>query len=227
MFGLTKRRAVGSRAAHVISKTLMAAVVVTAAGSAAAEPVAMVLDRTEGVAFPAFAELSPGDVITMQRTDHVDLLDYTRCREVRIKSGTVSATSGGLVIEGGLEQELRAGNCLTGPTGNGGQDAKGLTVTLRGIQPDSKVAASLMLRFNQALRNRFDNVFVSFGGGPPQQFEMMDKVMTEMPSRSSDDETVDIEVFLQGSSAEAGVEVRQFTLDPAQVGRRTAVVVVK
>lgn len=48
-----------------------------------------------------------------------------------------------------------------------------------------------------------------------------------MPSRETENEAVEVELFLQGKAPDYGVVMRKFTIDPAQVGRKTAVVIVK
>ena len=198
------------------------------AGAAQAEPVALVLDRSEGVDVSAFSELMPGDVIDLGSGGHVDLLDYSACQEVRITAGTISVSSTGYELEGGQENVLRAGNCLQAESGSDAETAdKGLTVTLRGLTLQNKKAASLMLRFDDALRDQYGSVFVSFGGGEPKRFELLDHVVTEMPDRESDEDAVEVELFLQGKAPDFGVEMRKIVIDPAQVGRNTAVVLVK
>lgn len=199
-----------------------------AAGKAFADPIALVLDRSEGVAVAAFSELMPGDVIDLGTTGHVDLLDYSACQEVRMKSGTLTVSSGGFVLEGGEEKVLRAGNCLQADSGSNSNTAdKGLTVTLRGLTLENKKAASLMLRFDDAAKDQYGSVFVSFGGGEPKRFDVLDNIVTEMPKRDNDDEAVEVELFLQGKAPDFGVEMRKITIDPTQVGRKTAVVLVK
>lgn len=201
---------------------------VATASSARAEPVALVLDKSESVSHPAFTELSPGDVIELGSAGYIDILDYGACREVRIKAGTLTVSATGYSVEGGAEEELRAGNCLQADSGSGpATEDKGLTVTLRGIKPANKTAASLMLRFDNQLRTQFDTVFVSFAGGAPKRFELGDNILTEMPVRETEAEAVDVELFLQGKAPNFGVVMRKFTIDPASVGRKTAVVVVK
>ncbi|MCV0426691.1 MAG: hypothetical protein K5905_14575 [Roseibium sp.] len=197
-------------------------------GVAWGEPVALVLDKSEGVDVAAFAELMPGDVIELGQENHIDLLDYSACQEVRITAGTISVSSSGYALEGGLEKVLRAGNCLQAESGSDAETAdKGLTVTLRGLTLENKKAASLMLRFDDALRDQYGSVFVSFGGGEPKRFELLDHVVTEMPDRESDEEAVEVELFLQGKAPDFGVEMRKILIDPASVGRNTAVVLVK
>ncbi|WP_242390362.1 hypothetical protein [Polymorphum gilvum] len=217
----------GRRMACDLVKTTAGAAIGLALGlvAAQADPVAMVLDRSENVTFAAFSELYPGDVVTLGETGHVDLLDYATCREVRITGGTVSATGDGLTVENGEERELRPGNCLGQKAA--ASDSKGLAVTMRGIVPENKVAASLMLRFDDDLKARFDTVLVSFAGGPPHEFPMDDRVLAEMPAWSAEGEEVPVEIFLKGKASDGTVELRQFTVDPLQVGRNTAVVVVK
>lgn len=198
------------------------------AGTALADPVALVLDKSEGIEVTAFSELMPGDVVDLGEGGHVDLLDYGACQEVRLKSGTVSISSEGYSLDGGEEEVLRAGNCLKADAGSDDQQAdKGLTVTLRGLTLESKKAASLMLRFDDRLRNEYDTVFVSFEGGAPKRFDVLDNILTEMPSRETENEAVEVELFLQGKAPDYGVVMRKFTIDPAQVGRKTAVVIVK
>ncbi|NBN62452.1 hypothetical protein GWI72_07505 [Microvirga tunisiensis] len=207
----------------------------TATAALAADPVAMVLDRSEGVNATAFAELMPGDEIALGTGGHVDLLDYTACREVRITGGSVTATSGGLVVAEGEEKELRPGNCLKQEASNAGTDGgKGLAVTMRGLIPENKVAASLMLRFGDDLKERYDSVFVSVDGGAPQEYKLDDKVLAEMPDlaaamagKTTDANGVPIELVFKPRAGTGEAEVRQFTLDPLEVGRETAVVVVK
>jgi len=195
---------------------------------AQAEPVALVLDRSEGVDVGAFTELMPGDVIDLGTGGHIDLLNYGACQEVRIKAGLVSVTSNSWSLEGGEEQVLRDGNCLQAESGSAAQEAdKGLTVTLRSLKLENKAAASLMLRFDERLRSEYDTVFVSFEGGEPKRFDALDSIMTEMPARDAEDETVEVELFLQGKAPDYGVVMRKFTINPAEVGRNTAVVVVK
>ncbi|MFN4008451.1 MAG: hypothetical protein ACK4K8_00725 [Pannonibacter sp.] len=204
----------------------------TATVAFAADPVAMVLDRSEGVNATAFAELMPGDEIALGTGGSVDLLDYTACREVRIIGGSVTATSSGLVIAEGEEKELRPGNCLKQEAGNAGTDGgKGLAVTMRGLIPENKVAASLMLRFGEDLKERYDSVFVSVDGGAPQEYKLDDKVLADMPDLVAPAEGkgngVPIELTFKPRAGTGEAEIRQFTLDPLEVGRETAVVVVK
>jgi hypothetical protein len=137
-------------------------------------------------------------------------------------------SSGGFVLEGGEENVLRAGNCLQADSGSNSNTAdKGLTVTLRGLTLENKKAASLMLRFDDAAKDQYGSVFVSFGGGEPKRFDVLDNIVTEMPKRDNDDEAVEVELFLQGKAPDFGVEMRKITIDPTQVGRKTAVVLVK
>lgn len=204
----------------------------TASAAFAADPVAMVLDRSEGVNATTFAELIPGDEIALGTGGYVDLLDYTACREVRITGGSVTATSSGLVIAEGEEKELRPGNCLKQEAGNAGTDGgKGLAVTMRGLIPENKVAASLMLRFGEDLKERFDSVFVSVDGGAPQEYKLDDKVLADMPDlvvpADGKGSGVPIELIFKPRAGTGESEIRQFTLDPLEVGRETAVVVVK
>ncbi len=197
-------------------------------GAALADPVALVLDRSEGVSVSAFSELMPGDVVDLGASGHVDLLDYSACQEVRIKAGTLTVSSGGFVVDGGEEKVLRAGNCLQADSGTSSSAAdKGLTVTLRGLTLENKKAASLMLRFDDKAKDQYGSVFVSFGGGEPKRFDVLDNIVTEMPERESDEDAVEVELFLQGKAPDFGVEMRKITIDPAQVGRKTAVVLVK
>lgn len=196
-------------------------------GAANAEPVALVLDKSEGVEVSSFTELMPGDVVDLGADGHVDLLDYAACQEVRLKAGTVTVSSSGYALDGGQEKVLRAGNCLKADAdANTDSAAKGLTVTLRGLTLSDKKAAALMLRFDDDLRDQYDTVFVSFEGGAPKRFEVLDNILTDMPSKE-DDEEVDVELFLQGKAPDYGVVMRKFTIDPAEVGRKTAVVIVK
>lgn len=196
-------------------------------GAANAEPVALVLDKSEGVEVSSFTELMPGDVVDLGADGHVDLLDYAACQEVRLKAGTVTVSSSGYSLDGGQEKVLRAGNCLKADAdANTDSAAKGLTVTLRGLTLSDKKAAALMLRFDDDLRDQYDTVFVSFEGGAPKRFEVLDNILTDMPSKE-DDEEVDVELFLQGKAPDYGVVMRKFTIDPAEVGRKTAVVIVK
>ncbi|PVB63789.1 hypothetical protein DCO57_01925 [Labrenzia sp. 011] len=197
-------------------------------GPALADPIALILDKSEAVQVSAFTELMPGDVVDLGADGHIDLLDYAACQEVRVKSGTISVTSSGYAIEGGQQEVLRAGNCLQADSGSSAETAdKGLTVTLRGLTLSNKKAASLMLRFDDRLRDQYDTVFVSFEGGEPKRFDVLDNIMTEMPDREAEDEAIDVELFLQGKAPDYGVVMRKFTIDPAQVGRKTAVVIVK
>ncbi len=199
-----------------------------ATGPAIAEPMALVLDKSEGVAVSSFAELKPGDVVELGAAGHVDLLDYSACQEVRMKSGILHVSSEGLSLDGGAQEVLRAGNCLQANSGTGAATAdKGLTVTLRGLTLDNKKAASLMLRFDENVQNQYGSVFVSFGGGEPRRFDLLDNIVTEMPDRASENESVEVELFLQGKAPDFGVEMRKITIDPSQVGRKTAVVLVK
>lgn len=226
----------GRGAAAARRLVLLTALVSGAATTAlAADPVAMVLDRSEGVDASAFAELMPGDEIALGTGGHVDLLDYTACREVRITGGSVTATATGLMIVEGEEKELRPGNCLKQEAGNSGTDGgKGLAVTMRGLIPENKVAASLMLRFGEDLKQRYDSVFVSVDGGKPQEYKLDDKVLAEMPElaaavngKTTDADGVPIELIFKPRAGTGESEIRQFTLDPLEVGRETAVVVVK
>ena len=198
------------------------------AGAAQAEPVAMVLDSTDAATLPAFTELSEGDVLTLGSNDHIDLLDYRTCREVRYTAGTLTITALGIDADGSAETELRPGNCVNAQAADDtSAAAKGLTVTLRGFVPENKVAATLMLRFAEGVQKQYDSVFVSFHGGPPLRFKMQERLTTEMPPREDDNEPVAVEVFLQGKSPDFGVEARRFLIDPAQGGRKTAVVLVQ
>ncbi|UFI01553.1 hypothetical protein [Roseibium aggregatum] len=198
------------------------------AGSALADPIALVLDKSEGVDVSAFTELMPGDVVDLGATGHVDLLDYSACQEVRIQAGVLKVSSEGYTAEGSDQKVLRAGNCLQADSGTDSEKAdKGLTVTLRGLTLENKKAASLMLRFDNKLRDQYDTVFVSFGGGEPKRFDMLDNILTDMPNREPEDEAVEVELFLQGKAPDYGVVMRTITIDPVQVGRKTAVVIVK
>ena len=198
------------------------------AGSALADPIALVLDKSEGVDVSAFTELMPGDVVDLGATGHVDLLDYSACQEVRIQAGVLKVSSEGYTAEGSEQTVLRAGNCLQADSGTDSEKAdKGLTVTLRGLTLENKKAASLMLRFDNKLRDQYDTVFVSFGGGEPKRFDMLDNILTDMPNREPEDEAVEVELFLQGKAPDYGVVMRTITIDPVQVGRKTAVVIVK
>lgn len=198
------------------------------AGSALADPIALVLDKSEGVNVSAFTELMPGDVVDLGATGHVDLLDYSACQEVRIQAGVLKVSSEGYTAEGSEQKVLRAGNCLQADSGTDSEKAdKGLTVTLRGLTLENKKAASLMLRFDNKLRDQYDTVFVSFGGGEPKRFDMLDNILTDMPNREPEDEAVEVELFLQGKAPDYGVVMRTITIDPVQVGRKTAVVIVK
>lgn len=220
-FGLSGQTAVRGAAAFILTLS---------AGSAAAlaDPVALVLDRSEEVPVAAFSELKPGDTVDLGAAGHIDLLDYAACQEVRITAGTISVGSGGIVVDNGQKNVLRAGNCLQADAGaDGPQPDKGLTVTLRGLSLESKKAASLMLRFDNRLRDDYDTVFVSFGGGAPKRFDVLDNILTDMPSRDGEDEPVEVELFLQGKAPDYGVIMRKITIDPDQVGRNTAVVIVK
>jgi hypothetical protein len=207
---------------------LAAAGIVASAGAGFAEPLALVLDKSKAVAFPAFSELSAGDVVELGNSGHIDLLDYSACREVRITAGRVVFTSTGYEVDGGEEKELRAGNCLQADSGTDPDTAdKGLTVTLRSIKAANKTAASLMLRFDDQLKTEYDSVFVSFEGGEPKRFELGENVLTDMPVRDEETDKIDVQLFLQSSTADGEVVMREFTIDPATVGRKTAVVVVK
>jgi hypothetical protein len=198
------------------------------AGSALADPIALVLDKSEDVDVSAFTELMPGDVVELGATGHVDLLDYSACQEVRIQAGVLKVSSEGYTTEGSEQSVLRAGNCLQADSGTDSDKAdKGLTVTLRGLTLENKKAASLMLRFDNKLRDQYDTVFVSFGGGEPKRFDMLDNILTDMPDREPEDEAVEVELFLQGKAPDYGVVMRTITIDPVQVGRKTAVVIVK
>lgn len=200
----------------------------TFSGVAFADPVALVLDKSDAVAFPAFSELSPGDVVELGNTGFIDLLDYKACREVRITSGIVTFSSDGYLLDGGEEKELRAGNCLkAGAAPETTTAEKGLTVTLRSIKPENKVAASLMLRFDSDLQQKFDSVIVSIDGDEPKQFDMGDNVLAEMPPRDTEADSVGIELLLQGTSGDEEAVTRKFTIDPEKVGRKTAVVIVE
>jgi hypothetical protein len=86
-----------------------------------------------------------------------------------------------------------------------------------------------MLRFDDKLRDQYDTVFVSFEGGAPKRFDfdVLDNILTDMPNRETEDEVVEVELFLQGKAPDYGVVMRKFTIDPDQVGRNTAVVIVK
>lgn len=198
------------------------------ASVAMADPIALVLDKSDGVDVSAFSELMPGDVVDLGTTGHIDLLDYSACQEVRVKAGRVFVSSSGFALEGGAQSVLRAGNCLQADSGSASDVAdKGLTVTLRGLTLESKKAASLMLRFDDRLREEYDTVFVSFEGGAPKRFDVLDNILTEMPDRGEEDEVVDVELFLQGKAPDYGVVMRKITIDPVRVGRKTAVVIVK
>lgn len=201
---------------------------ILASTGAQAGPVALVLDKSEAVSFPAFTELSPGDVIELGNSGYVDLLDYGACREVRITSGRVTISAEGYTLDGGEEKELRAGNCLQADSGTAANpEDKGLTVTLRGIRAANKTAASLLLRFDEKLQQDYDTVFISVEGDAPKRFDIDDNILTEMPVRDEETATVDVELYFQGKAPEFGVVTRKFTIDPASVGRKTAVVVVK
>lgn len=199
-----------------------------AAGPALADPVALVLDRSENVQVSAFTELNPGDVVDLGDSGTIDLLDYSACQEVRLKSGKVTISAEGYALDGGEEKVLRAGNCLQADSGSDEEKPdKGLTVTLRGLSLENKKAASLMLRFDNELRSEYDTVFVSFEGGEPKRFDVLENILTEMPERDAEEAPVHVELFLQGKAPDYGVVMRKFTIDPAEVGRNTAVVIVK
>lgn len=206
----------------------VAAVLGLTTASAFADPVALVLDKSENVGVAAFSELMPGAVVELG-DGHIDLLDYGACQEVRLTSGVLTVSSGGYTLDGGNEKVLRAGNCLQADSGTDVDADKGLTVTLRGLNLENKKAASLMLRFDDKLRDQYDTVFVSFEGGAPKRFDfdVLDNILTDMPDRESDEEAVEVELFLQGKAPDFGVVMRKFTIDPDQVGRKTAVVIVK
>ncbi|WP_208991340.1 hypothetical protein [Pannonibacter phragmitetus] len=205
----------------------------------AADPVAMVLDRSEGVQASAFTELFPGDAVALGSEGYVDLLDYTSCREVRVTGGTVTAVSSGLEVAEGQETELRPGNCLQQQTTNADTGAsKGLATTLRSVRPENKVAASLMLRFGDDLKERYDSVMISVDGGEPKEYKLDDTALSEMPLTTPEDaaaamaggtvrNSVPVELMFKPKEGAGDAEVRQFTLDPSGVGRDTAVVVVK
>jgi len=217
-----------SRRSLQATSALAGLMFVLSAGSALADPIALVLDKSEGVDVSAFTELMPGDVVDLGATGHVDLLDYSACQEVRIQAGVLKVSSEGYTAEGSEQKVLRAGNCLQADSGTDSEKAdKGLTVTLRGLTLENKKAASLMLRFDNKLRDQYDTVFVSFGGGEPKRFDMLDNILTDMPNREPEDEAVEVELFLQGKAPDYGVVMRTITIDPVQVGRKTAVVIVK
>ncbi|WP_208988557.1 hypothetical protein [Labrenzia sp. VG12] len=205
-----------------------AAVLSLSTATALADPVALVLDKSENVGVSAFSELMPGTVVELG-DGHIDLLDYGACQEVRLSSGVLTVSSEGYTLEGGEEKVLRAGNCLQADSGTNVEADKGLTVTLRGLNLENKKAASLMLRFDDKLRDQYDTVFVSFEGGAPKRFDFdaLDNILTDMPDRESEDDAVEVELFLQGKAPDYGVVMRKFTIDPDQVGRKTAVVIVK
>ncbi|WP_428649266.1 hypothetical protein [Roseibium sp.] len=197
-------------------------------GTAQADPIALVLDKSEDVDISAFTELMPGDVVDLGESGYVELLNYAACQEVRVKAGKLTVSSEGYTLDGGEENVLRAGNCLQADSGTGTETAdKGLTVTLRSLKLSNKKAASLMLRFDDKLRDEYGTVFVSFAGGPPKRFDVLENIMTDMPSRETEDEAVEVELFLQGKAPDYGVEMRKITIDPVEVGRETAVVIVK
>jgi hypothetical protein len=205
----------------------------------AADPVAMVLDRSEGVEASAFTELFPGDTVALGTEGYVDLLDYTSCREVRITGGTVTAAGTGLEVAEGQETELRPGNCLQQQTNNAGTDgSKGLATTMRSVRPENKVAASLMLRFGDDLKERYDSVMISVDGGEPKEYKLDDAALSGMPLTTPEDaaaamaggtvsNSVPVELMFKPKEGSGETEVRQFTLDPSGIGRDTAVVVVK
>lgn len=205
----------------------------------AADPVAMVLDRSEGVEASAFTELFPGDTVALGSEGYVDLLDYTSCREVRVTGGTVTASGTGLEVAEGEEKELRPGNCLQQQTNNAGTDgSKGMATTMRSVRPDNKVAASLMLRFGDDLKERYDSVMISVDGGEPKEYKLDDAALSGMPLTTPEDaaaamaggtvsNSVPVELMFKPKEGSGEAEVRQFTLDPSDVGRDTAVVVVK
>ncbi|WP_157139709.1 hypothetical protein [Roseibium aggregatum] len=210
------------------TSALAGLVFAVSAGSALADPIALVLDKSEDVNVSAFTELMPGDVVELGTEGHVDLLDYAACQEVRIQAGVLKVSSEGYTTEGSEQSVLRAGNCLQADSGTESEKAdKGLTVTLRGLTLENKKAASLMLRFDNKLRDQYDTVFVSFGGGEPKRFDMLDNILTDMPDREPEDEAIEVELFLQGKAPDYGVVMRTITIDPVQVGRKTAVVIVK
>ncbi|MHA7772589.1 hypothetical protein [Roseibium sp. M-1] len=198
------------------------------AGIALADPIALVLDKSEDVGVSAFTELMPGDVVDLGASGHIDLLDYSACQEVRLTAGVVKVSSGGYAQEGGEQEVLRAGNCLQAESGSENQTAeKGLTVTLRSLDLKNKKAASLMLRFDDKLRDQYDTVFVSFDGGEPKRFDSLDNILTAMPDREAENNAVEVELFLQGKAPDYGVVMRTITIDPKEVDRNTAVVIVK
>ncbi len=228
MISILKRPLVGRSLQSAGMASSLALAVASFAGTALADPIALVLDKSEDVNISAFSELMPGDVVDLGESGYVELLDYAACQEVRLKSGQLSITSAGYTLDGGEEEVLRAGNCLQAESGSSTETAdKGLTVTLRGLTLSNKKAASLMLRFDDTLRDQYDTAFVSFGGGAPKRFDVLENIMTDMPTRETDDEPIEVELFLQGKAPDYGVVMRKFTIDPAEVGRKTAVVVVK
>ncbi|MBA5778758.1 hypothetical protein H2509_16660 [Stappia sp. F7233] len=231
-----------------------------ALGSAAAfaEPVAMVLDVSEGSEIAPFTELSDGEVLELGTEIRVELLDYRKCREIAVIGGKVSATPEGLEVTEGEMSELRPGKCIqkadagslpaaggaglanspgqaaindaAGPATAPAQAAPGgnpqpvETADAGASSPQSK-AASVLLRFDGAMRERYDNVFVSIDGGAPQRFAIDDPILTEMPL----DGEGEVELRLEGAdgSAETPAETRKFTLDDPEDGRATSVILVK
>lgn len=86
-------------------------------------------------------------------------------------------------------------------------------------------AASVLLRFDGAMRERYDNVFVSIDGGAPQRFAIDDPILTEMPL----DGEGEVELRLEGAEGETDTpaETRKFTLGDPEDGRATSVILVK
>ncbi len=220
---LTSRRGRYSLAAGAVCLGL--------ATAAHAEPKALVLDHSDDVTFPAFTELQPGDEIQLGKSGHVDLLDYSACREVRITSGEVKVTGTGLEVKGGEETELRAGNCMgqaqtlsqgagqgtdaaaSGETAGTSDGAMGnAQMSVAQHADESKVATSVMLRFGEDARAKYDSVAVSVDGKPAQVNKVQDFVLNDVTPHA-DGSPVPVTVYLKGAGNDGAVVARQYYVD--------------
>lgn len=222
---------------------------------ALAEPVAMVLDASEGSNVAAFTELADGETLDLGTEARVELLDYRKCQEIAVTGGKISVTSDGVEVEGGELTALRPGKCIQSASvqplppsggalaGTEGQAAiadatsGGAPLTTGSIATTLEVpkaadsveanakAASVLLRFDGEVRARYDNVFVSVDGGAPRRFSVDDPALTELPAPVG----AEFELRFEDVDGSEGVEpeTRHFTLQATDEGRSTSVILVK
>ncbi len=225
------------------------------ASSALAEPVAMVLDASEGSNVAAFTELADGETLDLGTEARVELLDYRKCQEISVTGGKISVTADGLEVEGGELTALRPGKCIQSaavqplPSAGGalagtpgqaaiaGATSGGAPLTTGSIAATTQEpkaadsvdanakAASVLLRFDGEVRARYDNVFVSVDGGAPQRFAIDDPVLTELPAAGG----AEVELRFEDVDGSEGVEpeTRHFTFGTPDEGRSTSVILVK